>query len=520
LELQTDRCNTNLIVGICFVGIDELYASIAQHKKRMKSFSTKLRQVDGTLQRRTNAFVQSLPLQRAINTTFFGSPTFIIALFFNCSTKAQLPPNPQPNNFQPVIINNATRTATSLSRADGLSATDIYLKEQERQKQQKQEIEILKQEIDRYKTAQKQPPIPRPFRDTVQYNKDLAAFNTALQQLKTIQASKQSLADAFFVSESIMGKPYLSRAEYDKILDQSTDFIRKWMKANAYDMNSNEDKHLAIQKFMSEQLTIAETYTTKDGKTTFKTKIHQSFFYNYDDYQADKDHRNFFVTKCLATGGGQCSSMPKVYLLLAEKLNTPAYLSLAPQHSFIKYKTKDGEIENYEPTSNWHINNLWYQENLFISADAIRSGIYLDTLNKEKIIADCMLELATQYIRKMPNDDGKFIQDCLWEVHLHYPRHNNINAYFVYSTLLKGWLSKYIAQNNISDLEQIKADKWASDLQKEYQKNEAAIKALGYRDLPEGLYKQMLQEHEMKGNIQKEKNRTGKTKRNLFNETK
>lgn len=131
-----------------------------------------------------------------------------------------------------------------------------------------------------------------------------------------------------------------------------------------------------------------------------------------------------------------------------------------------------------------------------------------------------MLELATQYIRKMPNDDGKFIQDCLWEVHLHYPRHNNINAYFVYSTLLKGWLSKYIAQNNITDLEQIKKDKWAADLQAEYQKNEAAIKALGYRDLPEGLYDQMIQEHEMKGNIQKDKQITGKTKRNLFNETK
>lgn len=433
---------------------------------------------------------------------------------------AQIPPTPQPNGFQPVMINEAARTARSLPRADGLSATDIYLKEQERSKQQKLEVEILRQEIDRYKTATQKPPIPTPLRDTNQYKKDLADFNNALQQLKNIQAGNQSLADAFFVTESIFGKSYLSRAEYDNILNKSADFIKKWMKANAYDINNNDDKHAAIQKFMSEQLSIVETQSSKDGKITYKTATHQPFFYDYDDYQTEKDHRNSFVTKCLATGGGQCSSMPKVYLLLAEKLNAPAYLSFAPQHSFIKYKTKDGEIENYEPTSNWRINNLWYQENLFISADAIRSGIYLDTLNKQKIIADCMLELATQYIRKMPNDDGKFIQDCLWEVHLHYPRHNNINAYFVYSTLLKGWLSKFIAQNNITDLEQIKKDKWAADLQAEYQKNEAAIKKLGYRDLPEGLYDQMIQEHEMKGNIQKDKQITGKTKRNLFNETK
>ncbi|MDI9319129.1 MAG: hypothetical protein QM530_01525, partial [Phycisphaerales bacterium] len=307
-------------------------------------------------------------MQRAINPTLFSSLTFIFALFFSFTTKAQIPPTPQPNGFQPVIINDAARTARSLPRADGLSATDIYLKEQERIKQQKQEVEILRQEIDRYKTATQKPPTP--LRDTNKYKKDLADFNNALQQLKNIQAGKHSLADAFFVTESIFGKPYLSRAEYDNILNKSADFIKKWMKANAYDINNNDDKHAAIQKFMSEQLSIVETQTNNDGKLTYKTATHQPFFYDYDDYQADKDHRNFFVTKCLATGGGQCSSMPKVYLLLAEKLNTPAYLSYAPQHSFIKYKTKDGEIENYEPTSNWRINNLWYQENLFISADA------------------------------------------------------------------------------------------------------------------------------------------------------
>ena len=86
--------------------------------------------------------------------------------------------------------------------------------------------------------------------------------------------------------------------------------------------------------------------------------------------------------------------MPAIYLILAEALGVKAYLSTAPEHSFIKYPDKNGNIVNYEPTSNWKISDKWYVDNMAISAQAVRNHIYLDTFNKRQIIADQMLSLA------------------------------------------------------------------------------------------------------------------------------
>jgi len=435
---------------------------------------------------------------------------FIGSLHMQAQTAAGIvsPAPPEPVNYRPVNTGTRTVNAPPVNKGDfkplqaKLSPT---------------EPDLINQEITKYKQRALRPPVARRV-DTSQYQKDLATFNEALAQLKALLSgtANPSLADAFYITESAWGNPYLSRKEYDQALDRSADFIRKWMQQNGLDAASNEDKHRAIQKFMSQKLTISEDSRNKDGKTRLRTVEHQPFFYDFEDYEARNDHRNFFVTKCLATGGGQCNSMPVVYLLLAERLGVPAYLSFAPQHALVKYRNNKDEIVNYEATTNWHINNLWYQENLFISPDAIRSGIYLDTLNKQKIIANCMLDLAIQYCRKMPNDNGKFLQDCLWESHFYFPKQNNIYAYFVYSMLLKGWLSAYIAAHHITDPEQLRNDTWAFGLQKEYQRNEGYIKELGYRDLPETLYNDIMQEAALKLERQEQHGLSGKTKRNLF----
>lgn len=429
---------------------------------------------------------------------------------------SHLPKTPQLTSFDPI---NAGATSNKVNADRSLTDNKVHQVQRE-QLQKQNELDLITSEVQKYNRSIKQRPnVTKSYRDTTQYQRDLTIFNNALHQLKTLLTRNPvnpSLADAFYITEQAYGSPYLTRKEYDDLLGKSASFIKAWMLQQGYDLNNNEYKHLALQKFMSEKLTVSKTYIGSDGKTRIQTSEHLPFFYDFNDYEAKNDHRNFFVTKCLATGGGQCNSMPMVYLLLAEQLDAPAYLSFAPQHALVKYPKNDGEIVNYETTTNWQINNFWYEENLFISPDAIRSGIFLDTLNKQKIVANCMLDLANTYIRKMPNDNGKFIQDCLWESHFYFPKYNNIHAYFIYSSLLKGWLSAYITTHHITDPEQLKKDQWAYNLQKEYQQNEAYIKELGYRDLPEGLYADMIKNAELKGAIQKQTGLSGKIKRNLF----
>ncbi len=443
--------------------------------------------------------------------------TFFIFLFVTSTTqqtRAQIhpPPPPTTTGFQSVNVNNNNPIINNRPTS---IIPNQYLQEQKKLSDQHKQIDLIKEEVTKHNNYLKKRTV---LIDTNKYNAYKLAFENALQQLKTLNANNPnpSLSDAFYITENAFGNPYLSKNEYDNIIDKSASFIKQWMKQNNLDENDNEAKHLAIQKFMSEKLTIGEAVGSKEKGISVKTSQHLPFFYDYIDYEAKQDHRNFFLTKCLATGGGQCNSMPMVYLVLAERLNAKTFLAFAPQHSFIKYPKNNGEIENYEATSNWHINDNWYKDNLFISRQAITTGIYLDTLSKQKIVANCMLDLAQEYIRKMPIDNGKFLQNCLREAYNYYPKQNNIYSYFIYAEYLKGLMQLALGHKEITDINAIKNDEYTAGLQKEYQKNEAYIKEMGYRDMPESAYEDILKQHQFKGTIQKKYKITGKQKRNLF----
>lgn len=286
------------------------------------------------------------------------------------------------------------------------------------------------------------------------------------------------------------------------------------MQQNGFNINDNEAKNMALQKLMSDTLTI--TIASPDGIKAKQTITHYPYFYDYEDFKGEKDYRNFFTTKCLATGSGQCNSLPAVYAGYAEKLNAKCYLAFAPLHSFIKYPAKNGKIHSYEPTSNWNISDKWYEDNLFISAKAKASGIYLDTLNKKQIIANCMNDLAFGYMQKFGAADGVFIKDCVATAMQYFPKKNNIEAYFIYSSLLARQLYQVMDENKITNLRDIQKVPAAVKLYNALLQNEEAIKNMGYQELPEQLYDELMQQHEFKGRKQAAKNKDGKQKRDLF----
>ena len=53
-------------------------------------------------------------------------------------------------------------------------------------------------------------------------------------------------------------------------------------------------------------------------------------------------------------------------------------------------------------------------------------------------------------------------------------------------------------------------------LLEEYKNNENKITNLGYQDMPQGMYEQMMKEHEFKNKVQIDRKINGKQKRNLF----
>ncbi len=328
-------------------------------------------------------------------------------------------------------------------------------------------------------------------------------YTDALRKLNDMLSgrSKLSIKEAYFTIEQAYGNSYLTRDEYDKAVTESSEFIKEWLRQNGYELKDNTALHYGIQQFMSDTLSIK--VPLKDDAAKTYTKVHFPFSYDYKDFKGEMDYRNYFSTKCLATGYGQCNSLPAVYNILAESLGAKSYLSLAPNHSFIKYPDNKGNIHGYEPTSNWQISDRWYEEHLFISAEAKRNRIYLDTLNYEQIVANCMLDLAVGYMDKFGVADGEFIRECAQTAFPYFPGGKNVQVYMLYSSVLARQLERVMYASNITTLEGIKQVPEAMQLYQALVLNEKMITQLGYQDIPSQLYEQLMQQQEFKGNEQK-----------------
>ncbi len=109
------------------------------------------------------------------------------------------------------------------------------------------------------------------------------------------------------------------------------------------------------------------------------------------------------VTKLLNTGTGQCHSMPLLYLILAEELNTDAYLAHSPSHSYIKFPF-DSSLYDFETTCGKPNTDEWLVRLGYISPKAVKSGIYLTPMTKRQTIAQCLADLSTEYVTQYGND--------------------------------------------------------------------------------------------------------------------
>lgn len=109
--------------------------------------------------------------------------------------------------------------------------------------------------------------------------------------------------------------------------------------------------------------------------------------YDFSDPYAQK-RSNKTLSGILDTKKGTCSTMPLLFLVLAQKLGWPVYPVLLPNHFFVRYIIPPSGKYNLEVTSDGDIfhDDDYYIKNKFfnITQRGINSGSYLRTLtNKE-----------------------------------------------------------------------------------------------------------------------------------------
>jgi hypothetical protein len=347
------------------------------------------------------------------------------------------------------------------------------------------------------------------------FKSESAAYWKAKALLDNMLSGKTpiSLKDAFYILESAYGSTHLNYNEYTSTLKKSTQFIKQWLNKNGHNTVDNRALHFGIQSFMRDTLTVSTVIKEPAGVT--KTQ-HLPFTYDYIDFRAEEDFRNYFVTKTLATGTGQCNSLPTTYLLLAEQLGAKAYLSYAPLHSFIKFPDNEGGIHNYEPTSHFEISDQWYANHMGIRQEAYKSKIYLDTLGKKQIVASAMMDLAYGYLRKHGVADGAFISECVENAIQYFPgKVANVQGWLLRNTLLTAKLNRILQRDGIRDLKDINKSPEGREVYNQLLVIEQLLDELGYEELPTDMYEQLMQQQNVKGQKQKETIDT-KTKRDLF----
>lgn len=351
------------------------------------------------------------------------------------------------------------------------------------------------------------------------YLSDLPNYENAKKIVKNMLAGQQkiSIKDAYFAVESAYGNLHLTYEEYNNIINTNVKFIKQWLTERGLDINNPEALHYGIQHFMSDTLKLVHTKIDDPFSGKFTT-THVPYYYDYIDYTAEKDKRNYFVTKTLATGTGQCHTLPVTYLILAEALGVEAYLSYNPQHSFIQFKNSKGIMINYETTVGQFMTDQFYLETLPVMAKAKKNELYLQTLTKEQVIATTLIDLAVNFTREHWVGNKEFIKDCMNTASQYFPETEYINtsSHYLHRKLYANDINNIVQEKKLKGLNEIPNDPEALKIYNEYQAYMDRVNQLGFQDFPEQEYMRMMEYHDKKGILQVSKKINTKTKKSLF----
>ena len=306
-----------------------------------------------------------------------------------------------------------------------------------------------------------------------------------------------NIARSVFLVENAFYGNKLNYADYQNFIKRKADFCNRIIKESKQNPNDNLAKNMAIFRLLTEKVPFKNV-----GKE--KIEYHLPLQYDYEDYHSKEHFDSHFITKLMVSNVGQCYSMPLYYLILAEAMNTEAYWSLSPKHSHVKIQDKKGNWYNIELTCSSILSDAHYTNSSYIKAEALRSKIYLDTLNKKQIVAHQLLHLARSYFRKYGLDD--FYLKCVNSVPQYTP--NNVDALKLQASYYESLIIYAAKSLNTPNLQSFgDLQPYANNILDRLNVYYKKIDDLGYEETPDIIYEKWLEYVEKQKQIS-DKNRT------------
>lgn len=334
---------------------------------------------------------------------------------------------------------------------------------------------------------QTQPPVFPPIPvDTLKM-----LYEEAYQELKEMLEDRRPLSfkKAVFVVENVYFKGNLNYETYNNKIRSLVDICNSWMGANKQIGYRERDSinfltNMAIFRVLKDTI-----YYFNDKKLGIKQVASYPYEYDFDDFFGNKDWSKMFVCKLLDSRTGNCHSMPYLYKILANELNATAYIALAPSHSYIKNRSRAHGWFNTELTSGEFPTDAWITASGYISMDAIRSGIFMDTLSQRQSVALCVFDLAKGYERQKGYSDN-FIIKCCDLVLKYHP--SNVNAMLLKAETLKKQFEFTMKSKKAIYPSQIFYDEKSKKQYDEMQALYVKVLEMGYREMPQRMYLEWL----------------------------
>lgn len=304
-------------------------------------------------------------------------------------------------------------------------------------------------------------------------------YNAAYKYIREMLNLKNepSFKKAVFVTENAFYEGKLSYTIYNEHITYLTTLAKDWMQANLIGTYKYEDS-INLYKNIALFRVIRDTIKVSISKDQWMNIL--PYEYNFDDVFGENDWGSTFVTALIKTRKGNCHSLTYLYKILADELNATCWLSFAPNHIFIKNRCSAVGWYNTELTSGQFPVDAWIMASGYVPPDAVRSGIYMDTLSTQQAIANCALDLAKGYERKYKTYTDSFIIKCCDLTLKCHPL--NINAIIYKAETLKKMYLIYQKEKPAL------AETVYLDMEKLY------MQALdwGYKEMPEKMYREWL----------------------------
>lgn len=241
-------------------------------------------------------------------------------------------------------------------------------------------------------------------------------------------------------------------------------------------------KHAAIFKALKDT-----TLIPVDSSYFF---VHEPYTYDFDDPLGRKDWSKMFVSKLLETKKGNCHSLPYLYKILADELNIPCNLAFAPNHTYIKLFSEKTGWYNTELTNGTFPIDAWIMASGYVTIDAIRNSLYMDTLSNKQAVANCLLDLALGYQHKYGKDNPDFVVKCCNTVLQYHP--SNANAMLTKAEAQKHYIHSLMKEQKLKKPDVLFSDPAIKEMYTEMERTYIGLHKSGYRQMPEEMYMQWL----------------------------